>query len=52
MAFGVASLAILSGLRACGGNGRLISIDPVQTSNWKGCGKAAVRRAGFGTQHE
>lgn len=52
MAFGVSSLAILSALRDNGGKGRLISIDPVQTSDWKGCGLAAITRAGLCDQHE
>jgi predicted O-methyltransferase YrrM len=51
MAFGVSSLAILTALRD-GGRGRLISIDPMQTSEWNGCGRAAVIRAGFGDLHE
>jgi Predicted O-methyltransferase len=52
MAFGVSSLAILSALRDGNRYGRLISIDPVQTSYWKGCGRAAIARAGFSEQHE
>jgi predicted O-methyltransferase YrrM len=36
MAFGVASLAILRALRDSGSDGRLISIDPNQTSEWQG----------------
>jgi predicted O-methyltransferase YrrM len=51
MAFGVSSLAILTALRD-GGQGKLISIDPVQTSDWKGCGRVAVEQAGFGDRHE
>ena len=49
MAFGVSSLAILTALGD--GQGKLISIDPVQSSDWKGCGRAAVERAGFGVRH-
>jgi predicted O-methyltransferase YrrM len=51
MAFGVSSLAILTALRE-NGQGKLISIDPMQTSYWKGCGRAAIARAGLGDMHE
>lgn len=53
MAFGVASLAILSALRENGENGKLVSVDPHQlTGGWKGGGVAAVARAGFKERHE
>lgn len=52
MAFGVASLAILSALRDGNRDGRLISIDPHQSSEWKGCGLAAIAHAGFVERHE
>ncbi|HET8925038.1 MAG TPA: class I SAM-dependent methyltransferase [Candidatus Acidoferrum sp.] len=53
MAFGVSSLAILSGLRDGGQNGKLISIDPHQCSGgWKGAGVAAVARAALNDRHE
>ena len=53
MAFGVASLAILSALRENGENGKLVSIDPNQLSgSWKGGGVTAVARAGFKESHE
>jgi predicted O-methyltransferase YrrM len=53
MAFGVSSLAILSALRDGDRNGKLISIDPFQTaSRYKGCGSAAIARAGLSGQHE
>jgi predicted O-methyltransferase YrrM len=52
MAFGVSSLAILSALRDGNREGRLISIDPVQSSDWKGCGLAAIARARLGERHE
>lgn len=52
MAFGTSSLAILTALRDCGNGGRLVTIDPMQTSIWKGCGKNAVARAGLSGQHE
>jgi predicted O-methyltransferase YrrM len=52
MAFGVASLAILSALEEAGGPGRLISIDPYELTQWKGCGIEAVRRAGLDERHE
>jgi predicted O-methyltransferase YrrM len=52
MAFGVASLAILTALRDIGHNGRLLSIDPLQTPDWKGCGLASIARAGLQDRHE
>lgn len=51
MAFGASSLAILSGLSANGDTGRLISIDPNQTAQWKRAGVAAVERAGYADRH-
>jgi predicted O-methyltransferase YrrM len=52
MAFGVSSLAILTALRDAGQNGKLISIDPMQSTHWKGCGLASITRAGYKDQHE
>ena len=52
MAFGTASLAILSALSDGTRDGRLVTIDPNQSSQWKGCGRAAVERAGFADRHE
>jgi predicted O-methyltransferase YrrM len=52
MAFGVSSLAILTALNQAGGDGRLITIDPNQTTDWASCGRAAVARAGFSARHE
>lgn len=52
MAFGVSSLAILTALSEWNKEARLISIDPNQSSRWKGGGRTAVARAGFGGQHE
>jgi predicted O-methyltransferase YrrM len=51
MAFGVSSLAILTALRK-NGRGRLISIDPYQTSQWSGSGLDAVRKSGLQAYHE
>lgn len=51
MAFGFSSLAILSALEECGGDAMLISIDPFQKSQWRGCGVAAVKRAGYSARH-
>lgn len=50
MAFGVSTLAILTALRELGG--RLVSIDPSQSSVWKGAGLEAVARAGLAEHHE
>ncbi len=52
MAYGVSTLAILAALERAGGNGRLISIDPHQSSEWGGCGLAAVWRAGLKGRHD
>lgn len=52
MAFGVSSLAILTALSKLGGNRQLISIDPFQSTDWRGCGLAAVERSGFQELHQ
>jgi len=52
MAFGVSSLSILTALREIGQDGKLLSIDPVQSSDWKGCGVAAIARAGLKERHQ
>jgi predicted O-methyltransferase YrrM len=52
MAFGVSSLAILTAFRDIGAGGKLITIDPNQTSDWSNCGKTAVSRAGLSDHHE
>jgi predicted O-methyltransferase YrrM len=52
MAFGVSSLAILTALREIGQTGKLITIDPNQTTDWKSCGRTAVARAGLSDRHE
>ena len=52
MAFGVSSLAILAALREIGQDGKLISIDPGQSTGWQGCGRTAVARAGLSSRHE
>jgi predicted O-methyltransferase YrrM len=46
MAYGIASLAILTA-----GAGRLISLDPSQSTDWHGVGVANVARCGFGDRH-
>ena len=51
MAFGTSSLAILAALEQSGGQGRLISIDPNQSSEWMGGGVAAIARSGFAKRH-
>src|SRR5882762_9974560 len=51
MAYGLSSLAIARGLRDAGG-GKLISIDPVQTSKYKRIGRLNIERAGWGESHE
>lgn len=52
MALGTSALAILAGLEAAGGTGKLISIDPKQTEKWRSAGRAAIERAGYGEHHE
>jgi len=51
MACGVSSLAILTALGDLGEHGRLISIDPHQSTQWRRCGVTAVERAGLGDRH-
>jgi predicted O-methyltransferase YrrM len=52
MAFGVSTLAILTALRKLGRDGRLISVDPNQTAQWKNGGVVNVARAGLRPYHE
>jgi predicted O-methyltransferase YrrM len=51
MANAISSLAILTALEENGGEGRLISIDPNQSTQWRGCGRTAVSRAGLAGRH-
>lgn len=51
MAFGTSALAILTAMKESG-HGRLISIDPAQTSGWNNSGVAAVAKAGLSGLHE
>ena len=50
MAFGFSTLAILSAFRELG-RGRLISIDPYQSSHWHGAGRRAVELAEMSNYH-
>lgn len=52
LAYGASALTMLTALRDNGDGGRLISIDPMQTRHWKGCGVAAIARAGLADQHQ
>ena len=52
MAYGLSTLAVLSALRDIGQDGRLISIDPNQHSEWKGVGVANVERSGLSGRHQ
>lgn len=52
MANAVSSLSILTALEETGGEGRLISIDPNQSTQWKSCGSASIARAGLAHRHE
>ncbi len=51
MANAISTLAILTALEDNGGEGRLISIDPNQSTQWRDCGRASVARAGLGHRH-
>jgi predicted O-methyltransferase YrrM len=51
MAYGPSSLAILSALSQLGPGGRLTSVDPSQSTDWKGLGTLNVARAGLGDRH-
>lgn len=51
MANAISTLAILTALEENGGEGRLISIDPNQSTQWRDCGRAAVQRAGLAHRH-
>lgn len=51
MAFGIATLSILTALDEVGGDGQLVSIDPNQNSEYCGVGVENVRRAGFAERH-
>lgn len=50
-AMGSSTLAICTALRE-NGAGKLISIDPFQSTTWKDAGRAAVARAGLSAYHE
>jgi predicted O-methyltransferase YrrM len=52
MAYGVSTLSILAGLRKVNEGGRLISIDPGQSTDFEGIGMLNVKRAGFDDIHE
>jgi predicted O-methyltransferase YrrM len=52
MAFGISSLAILTAMRDIDHAGKLITIDPHQSTHWSNCGRAAVDRAGLANRHE
>ena len=51
MAYGISTLAILTGLAELNNGGRLISIDPGQTLHYHGVGRALVDRAGHSARH-
>lgn len=51
MACGAATLAILTALEKNDGEGSLVSIDPYQTTDWKGVGTTSVARAGLAHRH-
>jgi predicted O-methyltransferase YrrM len=51
MAYGTSTLAILSALSRLGPDGSLLSVDPGQSTDWKGVGTLNVARAGLGDRH-
>jgi predicted O-methyltransferase YrrM len=52
MAYGVSALAIAQALADVGEGGRLLSIDPNQSAQWKRIGVLNVERAGLSAHHE
>jgi predicted O-methyltransferase YrrM len=52
MANAISTLAILTALEENGGDGRLVSIDPNQSTQWRNCGRASVARAGLAGRHQ
>jgi hypothetical protein len=52
MAYGTSTIAILSALRDNGDKGKLISIDPSQSTDWESVGLANVQRAQLSHLHE
>lgn len=51
MAQGMSTLAILGGLCAGNANGTLISVDPHQSTSYRGVGRTNVRLCGMSDQH-
>ena len=51
MANAISTLAILTALEQNGGDGCLVSIDPNQSTQWRDCGRTAVKRAGLAHRH-
>jgi hypothetical protein len=51
MAYGISSLAIMSGLVDGGSNGTLTSIDPNQSTDYRGLGRYQLERNGYGDRH-
>jgi predicted O-methyltransferase YrrM len=47
MAFGVSSLCIADALHGNGANARLVSVDPHQTTGWRGAGMHLLARADY-----
>jgi len=52
MAYGTSTLSILTALKETGGTGRLISLDPVQSTDFRGIGIYAVKRSGLDHLHQ
>src|SRR6185436_18808594 len=52
LANGASTLSILTALAAVGGDGRLISIDPFQKTDYREQGLINVERAGLAARHE
>ena len=51
LACGTSSLAMLTALKEIGEGGRVISIDPGQSTQWHSCAVANIERCGFASQH-
>jgi predicted O-methyltransferase YrrM len=51
LAYGASTLSILTALEEISGAGRLISIDPAQSTSWQSIGSSNVNKAGLAARH-
>ncbi len=52
LAYGVSTLSLLTALEETGGDGRLISIDPDQSTAWHSIGSSNVKKADLSARHQ